>query len=181
MTGGKKVSIRKARKAEIPQIVKLVNGESERSGALLKITDATAENWLKNGLSLVAKSQDGIVGHIACHEWPQSKWIELRSSVVLAEYRGNGISSRLNRRMLREINKKFGRRTLVAFTNRAGSGKGILVAAGFASAEYEDLPKELFTIGPHYRGKKEYGYKIFVLDKAKKRAPLRKVRSRSIL
>lgn len=164
LTGGKKVSIRRARSADVSRIVELVNGESERSGALLKITNATVENWLKNGLSLVAKSQDGIIGHIACHEWPKSAWIELRSSVVAIEYRGNGISSMLNKQLLREISKKFGKRTLVAFTNKAGSGKGILVGAGFVNAEYENLPRELFTIGPHYRGKKEYGYKIFVRE-----------------
>jgi hypothetical protein len=51
----------------------------------------------------------------------------------------------------------------VAFTNKAGKGKGILISLGFSEAQYEELPKELFTIGPAYRGKKEFGYKIFVL------------------
>ena len=64
--------------------------------------------------------------------------------------------------VFQKLTKKRGRITIVAFTNAAGTGRGILAKQGFSEISYHDMPKELFTIGPKYRGKSEFGYKMFV-------------------
>jgi N-acetylglutamate synthase-like GNAT family acetyltransferase len=156
--------VRKAKDGDTTEIINLINGESERSGAVLKVNVANVSGWIENGLSLIAKAEGGeIVGHLSAYIWAESGWIELRSSVVKPEFRGNGISSTLTRQMLKTIARRYGKRTLVAFINRAGKANGILGTLGFSEADYDSLPKELFSIGPAYRGKKEYGYRIFVL------------------
>ncbi len=159
-----KFKITPSKEGDVSQIMDLVNGESGRSGALLKITEDDVKGWIHDGFSYVARYKKGeIVGHLSAHLWPKSQWVELRSSIVKPEFRGLGISSSLCSRIIKAINRKYGKKVLVAFTNQAGRGKGILVAMGFHEAEYDELPKELFTIGPAFRGKKEFGYKIFIL------------------
>lgn len=162
-----KFHIERSKRIDIPKIVRLVNDESRRSGAVLLINSSQVNGWIRNGFSLIAKAKSGeVAGHLSAYVWPGSGWIEIRSSVVKPGFRGRGISTALTRKMLRIIRNKYGKRTLVAFTNKAGIGQGILIAAGFSEADYDTLPKELFSIGPKYRGKKEYGYKIFVLDQS---------------
>lgn len=157
-------TIAAAQRDDIPEIVALINTESELSGAVLKVSEGQVADWIRNGMSMVAKLPDGsVIGHLSAHRWPKSGWVELRSSVVMPEYRGFGVSSAVNASMLKRIAEKYGKTTLVAFTNKAGTGKGILAAAGFRDADYDTLPKELFSIGPAYRGKKEYGYRIFTM------------------
>lgn len=162
-----KFHVELSKRIDIPKIVRLVNEESRRSGAVLLITSGEVKKWIGKGMSFVAKTEDNkIAGHLSGYVWPKSEWIEIRSVVVRPELRGNGISSKLTRKMLGLIKRKFGKRTLVAFTNKAGTGQGVFIAAGFTEANYDTLPRELFSIGPEYRGKKEYGYKIFVVDQS---------------
>lgn len=158
--------VSRSRKADIPSIVKIIGDEHERSGAVIKVDRENVGAWIRSGISLVAKTNDGkIIGHMAANQWPESKYVELRSSVVLPEFRGNGVSTALTASIMSMIRKKYGIQTMVAFLNKAGNGMGILKAIGFREAEYGSLPAELFTIGPHWRGKKEYGYRILVLKR----------------
>ncbi len=157
-----KVSIRKSRISDIPQIIGIIQKEAETSGALLPVTKETLAKWIRSGLSYVAVVDGEVVGHEAAHLWPNCKWVELRSLAVNPDYRGMKIGSTLSLKLLSEIGKKHDGSTVVAFTNKAGSGKGILKANGFAEVGIEDVPAELFTIGSKHRGKAEFGYKIFV-------------------
>lgn len=162
MSGGKEFTITKATLKDVEAIVALVNAESVRSGAVLMVDNAKIREWIGHGICLAAKSGGRVVGHLAAHAWPGCGWIELRSSVVDPDFRGIGISSALTTRMMAEIRERYGSPTVVAFTNKAGTGHGILEAAGMREAEYESLPAELFSIGPAYRGKKEYGYRVYL-------------------
>ncbi len=163
MSGRDEFSVSMATMADADAIVALVNAESERSGAVLTIDTAKIAEWIKHGICLVARTPDGkVVGHLAAHRWSGCGWVELRSSVVDPEFRGRGISSALTSMIISEIKARYGSPTIVAFTNKAGTGHGILEAVGMDEAEYDSLPEELFSIGPAYRGKKEYGYRVYV-------------------
>ena len=155
-------SISRAKQLDISSIVELVNSEAHRSGAVLEVDAEKIGEWVRSGISLVAKDAQGIViGHEAAYKWPQSGWVELRSLVVSVAWRGNGISSALTKGLIEEIREKFGAPVVVAFTNKAGTGHGTLESVGMAEIRYEDVPKELFTIGLPHRGEEEYGYKIY--------------------
>ncbi|MDE1768365.1 MAG: GNAT family N-acetyltransferase, partial [Candidatus Micrarchaeota archaeon] len=144
-----KFSIERSKKEDAPGIIKLVNDESKRSGAVLRISEHDVSKWRKSGFSIVAKAQGGqIIGHLSAYIWPESKWIEFRSSVVKPQYRGNGINSSLTKKMMELVSKKYKNSTLVAFTNKAGAGQGTLLSVGFTEADYNTLPEELFSIGP---------------------------------
>ncbi len=156
--------IKKSTSDDAAAIVSLVNQESERSGAVLRISKDEAIKWIANGTSLVAKDVYGcIVGHISANVWPASGYIELRSFVVNPSFRKKGIGIRLVINMLKSIKKRYGDRQIISFTNKFGSGKRILTANGFKPFDYEKVPKELFSIGMPHRGKKEHGYMVFVL------------------
>lgn len=161
-----KYRIRYAKKGDMEQILKLVNDESSRTGALLQLQSSTLEGWISKKMSLVVETKENgesvIIGHEAANVWPKSGWIELRSSIVRPEYRGIGISGRLATKLVTLVKKRYPNATIIAFTNKAGSGKGIILSLGFGEAQYNDLPSELFTIGPAHRGKSEHGYKVFV-------------------
>lgn len=154
-------SISESSEEDADAIAELINSESARTGAVLSVTKAEVSAWIRNGLSIVTKSNSGIIGHLSANLWPESGWIELRSSIVKPEFRGQGVASRMAGRMIDHIKDKFGSSMLVTFNNKAGAGKGILRSIGFEETEYGKIPKELFTIGPPYRGKAEFGYKIF--------------------
>lgn len=157
------ITIEKPTEGDIPAIIGMVSAEAKSTGALLPVSSDTLRGWISSGLSYVAKHSGTVVGHEAAHIWPKSGWIELRSAVVKPEYRGMGIGSRMSAALLEDLRKEHCRSTVVAFTNMAGKGKGILKAHGFREIGREGVPEELFTIGPKHRGKSEFGYKIFVL------------------
>jgi len=167
MTGSKDDTLRfeivKSAKGDIPSIVEIINEEAARSGAVLTVDSQKVKRWIDSGISLLAKSDGKIIGHMAANRWPISGMVELRSSVVRPEYRGKGVSSTLTKGVIAQIGKKYGKPSLVAFINKAGNGRGILEALGFRETDYESVPRELFSIGPKYRGKKEFGYRILVL------------------
>jgi N-acetylglutamate synthase-like GNAT family acetyltransferase len=161
-----KFTVRYSKRGDINEILKLVNDEAERTGALLPIRSNTLETWISKGLSLVAEAKEQgrstIIGHGAAHIWPKSGWIEFRSLIVKPEFRGNGISTKVSGKLFNILKAKYPGATMVAFTNKAGNGRGIFKALGFSEAKYEDLPSELFTIGPEHRGKSEHGYRVFI-------------------
>ncbi len=156
------VRIRLSGISDIPQITGLIKREAEASGALLPVPEETLRKWIKSGFSYVAVDNGTVVGHEAAHFWPVCKWVELRSLAVKPEYRGMKIGSSLSLKLLSKIGKTYKGCTVVAFTNKAGSGKGILKANGFVETGINGVPAELFTIGSKNRGKSEFGYKIFV-------------------
>ena len=159
---GIKFKVCQSKPGDVRAIVAMINAEAASTGALLPVAKEELRAWIKNGLSFVAKVDGEIVGHEAAYIWPESGWAELRSAIVKPAFRGKGISSATTNAIMKKLTKKRGRITIVAFTNAAGTGRGILAKQGFSEISYHDMPKELFTIGPKYRGKSEFGYKMFV-------------------
>ena len=158
-----KIRIRKAVESDIPEILEMIDSEARLTGALLPVSRETLEKWVEARLSYVAVCEGVIAGHEAVNVWPESGWIELRSLIVKKEYRGMGIGGRIGAIVLRSIKRKYKSGTIIDFTNRAGAGKRMLLARGFKEISVAEVPKELLTIGPKYRGQAEFGYRVFVL------------------
>ena len=158
-----KIRIRKAVESDIPEILEMIDSEARLTGALLPVSRETLEKWVEARLSYVAVCEGVIAGHEAVNVWPESGWIELRSLIVKKEYRGMGIGGRIGAIVLRSIKRKYKSGTIIDFTNRAGAGKRMLLARGFKEISVAEVPKELLTIGPKYRGQAEFGYRVFLL------------------
>ncbi len=138
---------------DIPKIVSMINGEAERSHAVLVVTPEEVKSWVDNGLSFVAKTMYGeIVGHSAAKIWPESGWAEHRAVVVLPEYRGNGINSKLTAAVVQSLNEFYPGITVLSLKNENSGGRGSVEAFGFKKAPTSSVPDEILTA----KEKKEY-------------------------
>lgn len=142
------VSMRTARAQDMGGILRLVNAEHERSGAVLRITEEELKRWIDRRLSVVALAGDKIVGHQALDIWPGSRWAELRSEVVLPEHRGLNISRALKGIVIgRCVMEHPYVPAVVSLKNGMSNGTTMLFALGFKPMESREVPNELFSIG----------------------------------
>lgn len=144
-----KVSLAFARPRHVPEIVRLINEESESSGALMRVTHGIVKKWIEDGLSVIALNDGKIIAHEALNVWPRSGWTELRSLVVKEGFRGQGIGYRLTRMLIDSYQKRKRRGIFVALKNRTEKGNGILRDLGFKEIDIYTVPMELFTIRSH--------------------------------
>lgn len=158
-----KVTIGNAAYPDLPEILSLINREAASTGALLQVSKEELHKWIKSGLSVVARANGEVVAHEAAYIWPQSGWAELRAAIVKPEFRGRGIGSIISKRLIKRLKRHKKAITIVAFGNVNSKNKAWLKCLGFYKIKYEDTPRELFTIGPKYRGQESYGYEILVL------------------
>ena len=156
-------ALRKTSERDIKQVLSLINKEARGTGALLLVRERELRKWIAAGSSYVAVVRGEVVGHEAAYKWPKSGWIELRSAIVKEGYRGNGIYGSLSMYVIDRIRKRRKDAMIVALVNKSGQTRSMMRKAGFDVVAYDDVPKELFTIGPKYRGKKSFGYDIFLL------------------
>lgn len=122
---------RRADPKDVEKIVEIVNAESERSGALLKVTEAQVGEWVRNGLSFVAvdESTGRISAHMAVKEWP--KCHEIRSVVVHPEYQGMGIYATMTMAIVESIFSSNVDTSIVEIKNEKSQGLGFLARLGF--------------------------------------------------
>lgn len=142
-----KFSIMPACPKDAKDIARMINAEHDLTNSVLKVTEKEVEAWIKNGLSYVAKDENGqIVGHQAVHIWPGCGWAEFRSSVVASNYRGKGISKQLKQNLI-NILVQSGVHTFVLVKNEESKGYHTLNDLGFVKIETSQVPSELFSIG----------------------------------
>lgn len=140
------IKIRLGRNSEIGEIVRLIDREHELSGAVMKVSSDIVRKWIKLKRSVVAVSDGKIVGHEALDVWPESGWAELRSAVVLEDFRGRGIAYKMTRRLLDDFLSKNHEAIFVAIKNRTERGNKLLLEMGFKEIGLDEVPPELFTI-----------------------------------
>ncbi len=140
------IKIRLGRSSDIEEIVKLINREHEISGAVMKVSSDTVKRWIRSKKSVVAVSDKKIVGHEALDLWPESGWAELRSAVVLEDFRGRGIAYKMTRRLLDDFLSKNHKAIFIAIKNRTERGNKLLLEMGFEEIGLNEVPPELFTI-----------------------------------
>jgi N-acetylglutamate synthase-like GNAT family acetyltransferase len=140
------IKIRLGRNSEIGEIVRLIDREHELSGAVMKVSSDIVRKWIKLRRSVVAVSDGKIVGHEALDVWPESGWAELRSAVVLEDFRGRGIAYKMTRRLLDDFLSKNHEAIFVAIKNRTERGNKLLLEMGFKEIGLDEVPPELFTI-----------------------------------
>ena len=148
-----KLSVVPALTADAKLITNLINDEWKRSGAVLHVSEEEIKTWINHGLCFVAKNENGeIVGHQAAAKWPESGWVELRAAVVLPEYRGNGLNTKLKDAIITAINTAYPEATIVSLKNGESHGHNELTQRGFEKIESSQIPaailKELLKIGP---------------------------------
>lgn len=148
-----KVSVVPALASEAKSITNLINDECKRSGAVLHVSENDVKSWIDNGLCFVAKNEKGqIIGHQAASKWPESGWVELRAAVVLQEYRGNGLNTKLKDAIIDAINTTYPEATIVSLKNGESRGHNELAQRGFEKIDSSAIPpailKELLKIGP---------------------------------
>ena len=142
-----KVSIRFAKPSQAGKIAKLINRESKKSGAVMEVTEDEVKRWIKNRNSVVAMHGGVVIGHEALNVWPECGWVELRSAVVKAEFRGKGIGYMLAKKLISRHMKKNRTITFISIKRDAGKGAGILSALGFEEVSMDEIPGELFSVG----------------------------------
>ncbi len=140
------IKIRLGRNSEIGEIVRLIDREHELSGAVMKVSSDIVRKWIKLKRSVVAVYDGKIVGHEALDVWPESGWAELRSAVVLEDFRGQGIAYKMTRRLLDDFLSKNHEAIFVAIKNRTERGNKLLLEMGFKEIGLDEVPPELFTI-----------------------------------
>ena len=148
-----KFNVVPASKSDAKEITHLINDEWKRSGAVLHVSEDDVKSWIDHGLCFVAKNESGaIVGHQAASKWPESGWVELRAAVVLSEYRGNGLNTKLKDAIITAINTTYPEATIVSLKNGESRGHNELTQRGFEKVESSQIPpailKELLKIGP---------------------------------
>lgn len=153
-----KFSVVAAEMSEAKKVTNLINDEFKRSGAVLHVMEDDVKSWISQGMCFVAKNEKGdIIGHQAASKWQESGWVELRAAVVLPEYRGNGLNSKLKDAIIKAINTSDSNATIVSLKNAESGGHSELAKHGFQKIGYSDVPasilSELLRIGPsgmHY-------------------------------
>lgn len=164
----KTVRILPSRSKDVGTIVSMVNSVPD---ALLKLTEEELNNWIHDGKSLVAITWFGfgkIVGHQGVSVWPNSGYFELRSAVVLPEYRGGGINTRMKLTAIKHIKNNFTDATFVGFTEAASKSRGILERIGFKDLSLDETPEEFFSICPvtcYRKTGRPCGCKVYILNK----------------
>ncbi len=143
----KAVSISRATEFDAAGIIRLVNNESDTSGATLGVTRADISKWIRGGNSFVARLDSEPIGHGAIDIWPESGWQELRAAVVSSPFRNNGIYSALMAHRIIRIVEEDPQATMVVLKNSASMGWGLLLALGFNEVPNSKVPTELFSIG----------------------------------
>ncbi len=144
-----RVSIRLSRIGDLEEITSMINGEHQKSNAVMEVDDSIVKKWIKNKNSVVAVAEGKVVGHEALDIWPESGWVELRSAVVLEKFRGNGIGYKMTRMLVSRFSEKNPDTIFVAVKNRTERGNSILLSMGFEEIKLEDVPRELFKIRSH--------------------------------
>lgn len=140
------ISIKFANLGNLKDIVKLINEENERSGAVMKVTPIIVRKWIRNRHCAIAISEGRVIGHEALNVWPRSGWAELRSAVVEGGFRGQGIGYRLTKMLIDAYKKENANAVLVSLKNKTEKGNGILKGLGFREIDIHTVPMELFTI-----------------------------------
>ncbi len=143
------ISVRLSRIKDLEDIRDLINKEHEKSNAVMEVSKENVEKWIRNRNSVVAVAEGRIVGHEALDIWPESKWLELRSAVVLEEFRCRGIAYKMTKMLVDRFVKKNPKTIFVAIKNKTEKGNGILVEMGFHEIGLGEVPQELFTIRSH--------------------------------
>lgn len=141
--------LRQSKIQDLNAIMRLVNNEANKKGALLTVTDEEVTGWIQSGLSLVATFNKQIIGHQAISIWPESKWAELRATVVDQSHNGKNISFELNL-WLMEICKAQHEEVpvFVVMKNKASNGNKVFESLGFSPVlDHGQVPSELFSIG----------------------------------
>ncbi|MCL5675279.1 MAG: hypothetical protein M1611_01560 [Candidatus Marsarchaeota archaeon] len=147
-----------AHKKDLAGILRLVNGEAEKSGAVLGVTKREVKAWIRGrklfgiknrGLSFVAKTPDGtVIGHQAMHVWPESGWWEHRAVVTAEAYRSNGVNASITAALMAKVAEKDPDSTIVSLKNSASNGRRILDQLGFTRVDdHSKIPSEIFSIG----------------------------------
>lgn len=144
-----KISVRLSGMKDLEEIVTLINREHMQSKAVMKVRNENVKKWIDDRNSVVAVSEGKIVGHEALNIWPESKWAELRSAVVLKEFRGRGIAYKMTKMLVDRFAKKNPRTVFIAIKNKTEKGNGILVEMGFREIGLDEVPHELFAIRSH--------------------------------
>ncbi len=161
-----KFDVSKATVNDLKGIVELINAEAKKSGAVLLVSEKEVGVWIKSGLDFVAKDESGkIIGHQSAAIWPESGWIELRAGVVLPEFRGNGVNSKLKVAIINEIESKFPGATIVSLKNNVSGGRGTVAELGFHKVQQSEAPEELFKIGPKGENYDVYVYTTKIAEK----------------
>ncbi len=146
MSGAVEISFIFAQKKDVHKIVRLINCENKRSGAVMKVTPGGVMKWIESRHSVIGMCNGRIVAHEAMNVWPRSGWVELRSLVVSEGFRGQGIGYSLTKMLIDSYRKKKRKGVFVALKNRTEKGNGILVDLGFREIDIYSVPMELFTI-----------------------------------
>jgi N-acetylglutamate synthase-like GNAT family acetyltransferase len=132
----------------LQDVVRLINKEAARSGAVLKVGDGEVSQWSKDGLSMVVLNGGKVIGHQAMYIWPESKWAEFRAAVVEPEFRGHNINFHVKQAFLDMCIEKHPQiEAFVGLKNGESRGWGIFEALGFKRIPTEQVPGELFEIG----------------------------------
>ena len=144
-----KISITRSRLGNLEDIVNIISEEHWRSNAVMEVGEGTVRKWIKNKNSVVAVAGGKVVGHEALDVWPKSRWAELRSAVVLEQFRGMGIAYKMTKMLIDDFVKRNPDAIFVAIKNKTERGNGILLDMGFEEIGLNEVPGELFTIRSH--------------------------------
>jgi N-acetylglutamate synthase-like GNAT family acetyltransferase len=135
---------------DINGIMKFINKEYERSGAVLPVSRDDVAGWVNSGNSIIAVNGDGVVkAHQAVSLWPISGVFEFRSAVVAPESRRQGINYWMKRLIIEELvhRSEDSIIQIISLKNGKSGGSGTLRALGFKVIQEHEIPKEMLSIG----------------------------------
>ncbi len=155
---GGSITLSRALDCDAPAILDLVNRESRRSGAVLKVSNQQVSQWIRNGSSFVAidSAIPAVVAHMAVVKWPGC--YEMRSVVVDGAYRGMGIYTSMSDAVISSIFDTDPHATVVMIKNENSGGADLIKKQGFVEVPLKNvLEMELVLQDPT-------GRRAFVLD-----------------
>lgn len=137
-------------RSDIAQVVRFINDEYARSGAVLPVSRDDVAGWVNEGNSIIALNGKGeIKAHQAVSLWPITEIFEFRSAVVAPENRKQGINYWMKRLMIEEIVQRSEKDVvrIISLKNGKSGGSGTLKALGFGIIPKHEIPKEMLSIG----------------------------------
>ncbi len=117
--------------SDLDSVVSLINRESKKSGALLKVDKQQVGRWMvhRNSFIAVDNGTAQVVAHMAVVQWPGC--FEVRSIVVREDHRGKGIYGIMSDAIIEAIFAVNPETLVVEIKNGNSNGRGLLEQQGF--------------------------------------------------
>ncbi len=152
---------RKSTLRDVDSIHTMIKNEAHESGAVVAVRRSTIRKWIRDGLSFVATIDGKIIGHEGANMWKKSKCLEMRSAIVLKQYRGLHIGNGINTHLIGHLRKNYRGWRAIAFVNSAAKSRGMLQREGFVKIDNAELPQEFFLENGAALTAQEHGYETF--------------------